>query len=89
MEQDDNTFWQKAFFSDHRPVHPLRRTRHDVTAQHPEKIGDVGELWLTQLFQGKSAERNADDKTKRDFFLFGQFKKVPTNGNNSKNAENT
>jgi len=43
LEQDDNTFWRKAFFSDHRPVHPLKRTRHDVTEQHPEKIGDAPE----------------------------------------------
>ncbi|MDD1642617.1 MAG: FAD-binding oxidoreductase, partial [Methylococcaceae bacterium] len=62
LEQDDNTFWQKAFFSDHRPIHPLRRTRLDVTAQHPEKIGDAGELWLKQLFQGRHTERNAGDK---------------------------
>ena len=62
LEQDDNTFWQKAFFSDHRPIHPLRCTRLDVTAQHPEKIGDAGELWLKQLFQGRHTERNAGDK---------------------------
>jgi ferredoxin-NADP reductase len=59
LEQDDNTFWQKAFFSDYKPIHSLRRTRHGVTAQHPEKIGDAGELWLKQLFQGRHTEQNA------------------------------
>jgi hypothetical protein len=44
LEQDDNTFWRKAFFSDHGPVSPLRSARHDITAQHPEKIGYAGEL---------------------------------------------
>src|SRR5664279_2786726 len=62
LEQDDNTFWREAFFSDYRPVHPLRLTRHDITEQHPEKIGDAGELWLKQLFQGRQMERNAGDK---------------------------
>lgn len=62
VEQDDNTFWRKTFFSDNRPAHPLRRTRHDLTAQHPEKIGDAGELWLKQLFQGIPTERNRGDK---------------------------
>ena len=63
LEQDDiNSFWRKAFFSDHRPVHPIRRTRHDVTAQHREKIGDVGEFWLKQLFQGRRTEQDTGDK---------------------------
>ena len=62
QEQDDNTFWRKAFFSDHRLAHPLRRTRHDVTAQHPEKIGDAGEFWLKQLFEGRHTEQNTGDK---------------------------
>ena len=62
LEQDDNTFWRKAFFSDHRLAHPLRRTRHDVTAQHPEKIGDAGEFWLKQLFEGRHTEQNIGDK---------------------------
>jgi ferredoxin-NADP reductase/pSer/pThr/pTyr-binding forkhead associated (FHA) protein len=62
FEQDNNTFWQKAFFSDHRPVHPLRRTQHDITAQHPEKIGDTGEFWLKQLFQGRRTQQDAGDK---------------------------
>ena len=62
LDQDNNSIWRKAFFSDRRPHHPLRRTKHDITVQHPEKIGDTGELWLTQLFEGRYIERNADDK---------------------------
>ncbi len=63
LEMDANTFWRKAFFSDNRPKHPIRRTRHDLlTAQHPEKIGDAGEFWLKQLFQGRHTEQNAGDK---------------------------
>ena len=64
LDQDDNTFWQKAFFSDHTPAHPPRGTRHDLTAQHPEKISDAGELWLKQLFQGKHAEHSIGDNMK-------------------------
>jgi hypothetical protein len=62
LKQDDNTFWRKAFFSEHKATHPLRRTRHDVTAQHPEKIGDGCEFWLKQLFEGRHTERNVADK---------------------------
>ncbi|MGZ8224530.1 MAG: FAD-binding oxidoreductase [Methylobacter sp.] len=62
LEQDDNSFWRRAFFSDHKPLPPLRRTKNDLTAQHHEKIGDAGELWLTQLFEGKHTEQNAGDK---------------------------
>jgi ferredoxin-NADP reductase len=61
-QHDDNTFWRKAFFSDHRPVHALKRTRYDVIEQHPEKIGDAGEFWLKQLFQGRYTEQDIGDK---------------------------
>jgi ferredoxin-NADP reductase len=61
LEQDDNTFWRKAFFSDHGPVHPQRTARDDVIAQHPEKIGYTGELWLKQLFQGMRTNENVGD----------------------------
>jgi len=62
LGQDDNTFWRKAFFSDRKLAHSLRRTRYDVTAKHPDKIGDAGELWIKQLFQGRDIEQNAGDK---------------------------
>ena len=62
LEMDANIFWRKAFFSDHRPAHPLRRTRHDITAQHAEKISDAGEFWLKQLFEGRHIEQDAGDK---------------------------
>ena len=62
LEMDANIFWRKAFFSDHRPAHPLRRTRHDITAQHAEKISDAGEFWLKQLFEGRHTEQDAGDK---------------------------
>lgn len=61
-EQDDNTFWRRAFFSDHKPLPPLRRTKHDLTSLKAEKIGDAGELWLTQLFAGTPTELNSGDK---------------------------
>jgi len=61
-EQDNNTFWRKSFFSDRKLAHSLRRTRYEVTAKHPDKIGDAGELWIKQLFQGRDIEQNAGDK---------------------------
>lgn len=61
LEQDDNAFWRKAFFSDHMPAQPLRLTSHDLTARQPERISDSGELWLKQLFQGRATEHNAID----------------------------
>ena len=60
--QDDNLFWQKAFFSDNKPIHPIRRTKHDLTGQHSEKIGDSGELWLKQLFEGEQLGHGNCDK---------------------------
>jgi ferredoxin-NADP reductase len=62
LEQDDNLFWRKAFFSDERPRQPIQPIKHGITTQHPEKIGDAGELWLKQLFQGKHIEQNSVDK---------------------------
>jgi ferredoxin-NADP reductase len=62
LEQADNTFWRKAFFSDPKLAHSLRPSRNDVTAKHPDKIGDGGEIWIKQLFQGRGIEQNAGDK---------------------------
>ena len=62
LEQDDNLFWREAFFFNHRPLDPQQRTKHGITSQHPEKIGDAGEFWLKQLFQGRYIEQNVVDK---------------------------
>ena len=55
-------FGEKLFFPIIDRAHPLRRTRHDITAQHAEKISDAGEFWLKQLFEGMHMEQNAGDK---------------------------
>jgi ferredoxin-NADP reductase len=62
LENADDTFWRRAFFSGLAPVRPLRRQKNDLTANSPEKIGDSGELWLTQLFAGKQQGVDTDDK---------------------------
>lgn len=62
LGSDDNFFWQKAFFSDYKQTPPLRRTKNDLTDSHPKKIGESGELWLNQLFQGNSLNLSEGDK---------------------------
>ena len=58
----DNDFWRHTFFADHQPAKPLARRKHDVTAQHPAKVGAKGELWLQRLFQGVPIDANPGDK---------------------------
>ena len=53
LEETDDVFWRRAFFSEREPVKPLRRHKNDITKQRTERIGDSGEPWLTQLFNGK------------------------------------
>ncbi len=62
FQQDNNTFWKKAFFANQKREPPLLHTRPNVTKQHQEKIGDAGALWLKLLFQGKITAQNNDDK---------------------------
>lgn len=61
-EKADDNFWRRAFFSDHAPVHTLRRQKNDLTAKPSEKIGVSGELWLTHLFEGRHMNRGVGDK---------------------------
>ncbi|MCK5889537.1 MAG: FHA domain-containing protein [Methylococcales bacterium] len=62
MEKSDDTFWRRAFFSEQAPVRPLRRTKNDLTAKRAEKIGNDGELWLSQLFEGKHLSLAVGDR---------------------------
>jgi ferredoxin-NADP reductase len=62
FDQDQNIFWQKAFFSDHKPVQPLRRTRTNLNELHGKKIdASKGELWLNQLFEGHNPKNESGD----------------------------
>lgn len=62
-DEEDGLFWQKSFFSENKPLHSLRRTKHDLNiAPHSEKVGDAGELWLKRLFEGKLDSANLGDK---------------------------
>jgi glycine betaine catabolism B len=62
-DEEGNLFWQKSFFSENRPLHSLRRTKHDLNiAPLSEKVGDTGELWLKHLFEGKPDVANSGDK---------------------------
>ena len=62
VEKADDTFWRHAFFSNQAPVRQLRRKKKDLTVKQAEKIGDSGELWLTQLFEGQHLELETGDK---------------------------
>jgi len=59
--KQDNVFWRRAFFSDHKPA-VIRRNKKDLTGRRQAKVGETGELWLTQLFEGRHLDENIDDK---------------------------
>ena len=62
-DEEDSLFWQKSFFSENKPLHSLRRTKHDLNiTPYSEKVGDTGELWLKRLFEGKCDVANTGDK---------------------------
>lgn len=67
----DDTFWRRAFFSERTVNRPLKRVKHDVTAKHKDKIGDAGELWLSQLFEGKQLSQT-DNQDKLTVYKNGQ-----------------
>ena len=58
----DDVFWRRAFFSEREPIKPLRRHKNDLTQKRSEKIGTSGELWLSELFNGRHPGRNNGDK---------------------------
>jgi len=61
-QTNDNLYWKKAFFSDHKHVQPLRRTKNNLTSLTTQKTNDTGELWLYQLFNGIDPNGRQGDK---------------------------
>lgn len=63
LDEEDSLFWQKSFFPENKPLHSLRRTKHDLNiTPHSEKVSDSGELWLKRLFEGMRELANLGDK---------------------------
>jgi len=59
---DNDAFWRRSFFSDHKPTYRLPRKKHDITGQESVRVGASGELWATRLFQGGAANEDPHDK---------------------------
>ena len=62
LEQSDDTFWRRTFFADVRGAQTFRRKKKDLTGTHRVTIGEYGELWLTDLFEGRQTSQSENDK---------------------------
>jgi len=61
-QAENDAFWRRTFFSNHKPTYRLPRKKHDLTAQTPVRVGESGELWAARLFQGGALAEDPHDK---------------------------